>query len=385
MDSFQKISEKFVNLLRGDAIHHDNMLFKLHHQVNFSVILVGVLFIFGENYFNGKAIVCLDGNDYSNQFCWLHGTGHIHKDLRGSAELCGMKQGAGVTDRHTSYYLWLPFLLTVCLGLVKLPRVIWKKLCEKGVMENLVGDNKEDAEKIARKLKKMRKQNRSARYLYFFTFCEVLNVLMLVACFIILNRLLHGEFSRYGINVTDYYSKGSNQGEGSFDNPMCNLFPTVVACNYCTGSIGGGCIDKHNKICILSNNLFNQYFFLILWFWWILLLAISVMGLIYRLAMLFINSFSKMVLQNVYLSPLNLEDEVNDLPLSSSECFLLGRLAMNVKGSTMKKVIEELKPRVRNQDNSNHHVSVETTSLNGDEATAGSNGMPLINLQSNGV
>ena len=391
MDSFQNIAEKMRNLLRGDEIHHDNLLFKIHHQLNFCVILVGVLFIFGENYFNGKAIVCLDGDDYSNQFCWLHGTGHIHKDLRGDTELCAMKQDAGVTDRHTSYYLWLPFLLTVCLGLVKLPRVIWKNLCERGVMKNMVGDNKEDAdaEKIAMTFRKIRKQKRSDRYLYSFAFCEFLNVLMLVVCFIILNSLLHGDFSSYGTDVTDYYSSGSNKGEGSADNPMCSLFPTVVACSYCTGSIGGGCNDKHNKICILSNNLFNQYFFLILWFWWILLLTISVIGLIYRLAQLFITSFSKMVLQTVYLSPFNLENKVDGLSLSSSECFLLGRLAMNVKGSILKKVIEELDPQVRKQNNANHHVSVEPVSENEDMTSSGvvettpGQGFPLINLQSN--
>ena len=79
MDQFTRI--KLKNLFKTDSVHLDNFLFKLHNQVNFFVILVGVLFIFGENYLNGKAIVCRGGDSYSNQYCWLHGTGHLHEDL----------------------------------------------------------------------------------------------------------------------------------------------------------------------------------------------------------------------------------------------------------------------------------------------------------------
>ena len=67
MDVFGGLDLK--KLFKKDEVYHDNFLFKLHHQVNFFVILVGVLFIFGENYLNGKAIVCRGGDDYSNQYC----------------------------------------------------------------------------------------------------------------------------------------------------------------------------------------------------------------------------------------------------------------------------------------------------------------------------
>ena len=91
-------------------------------------------------------------------------------------------------------------------------------------------------------------------------------------------------------------------------------------------------------------------FFLILWFWWVLLLTISMIGLTYRLAQMFITSFSKSVLKVVYLAPYGLDQKVNMLSLSSAEYFLLGRLAMNVKGSTMEKVIKELRYSVSTQD-----------------------------------
>ena len=130
MDRFGGLELK--KLFKRDEVLHDNWLFKLHHQVNFFVILVGAVFIFGENYLNGKAIVCRGGDDYSNQYCWLHGTGHLHKDLaKDITGLCAMDQGEVTEkdDRQTHYYLWLPFILGICMGLVKIPRVVWKNIC----------------------------------------------------------------------------------------------------------------------------------------------------------------------------------------------------------------------------------------------------------------
>eukprot|EP00090_Calanus_glacialis_P011542 TRINITY_DN19927_c0_g1_i1.p1 TRINITY_DN19927_c0_g1~~TRINITY_DN19927_c0_g1_i1.p1 ORF type:complete len:384 (-),score=92.99 TRINITY_DN19927_c0_g1_i1:37-1131(-) len=348
MDAFGGLELK--KLFKIDKVHHDNWLFKLHHQVNFFVILVGVVFIFGENYLNGKAIVCKGGDDYSNQYCWLHGTGHLHQDLaKDITGLCAMDQGEVTkkNDRQTHYYLWLPFLLAICMGMVKMPRVIWKNLCERGIMSSLAGDGTQMGEKIAARFKKLKKRSASLWYHVCFAVCEVLNIVMLLVCFHIMDSLLNGRFWSYGIDVNNYY--GSKPTEEALKsnpdlakpNPMCNLFPTEVACNLCTGSIGGGCNDKSSILCILSNNLFNQYFFLILWFWWVFLLFISILGLIYRAAQMSIPAVSKAVFQS-YLTPYGLDYTVSKLSLRPSDYFLLGRLAINVKGSTMEDVINEL-------------------------------------------
>jgi len=337
-------------LFKKDDVHHDNLLFKLHHQVNFFVILVGVLFIFGENYLNGNAIVCKGTDEYEEQYCWLHGTGHISKELEEDITgLCAMDQTEATKDldRQTHYYLWLPFLLAICMGLVKMPRIIWKNICERGLMKSLVGDGNKMGEKIANRFKKLRKRSATVSYHVSFAVCELLNIVMLIICFYILDSLLNGKFWSYGIAVNNYYGTKPSSTELTSNsglnkpNPMCNLFPTEVACNLCTGSIGGGCKDKVSKICILSNNLFNQYFFLILWFWWIILLAISVLGLVYRAAQMSMPALSKAVFQS-YLTPLGLENKINRISLRPSDYFLLGRLAINVKGSTMEEVVDEL-------------------------------------------
>ena len=344
MDQFTRI--KLKNLFKTDSVHLDNFLFKLHHQVNFFVILVGVLFIFGENYLNGKAIVCRGGDSYSNQYCWLHGTGHLHEDLaKDITGLCAMDQEevTGDSDRQTHYYLWLPFILGVCMGMVKIPRVIWKNLCERGLMASLV--ERETGEKIAARFNKLRK--RSKIYFIGFVVCELLNIIAVVLCFHILNSLLNGKFWSYGVDVNNYYGTKQTQDQMKSNpdlekpNPMCNLFPTEVACNLCTGSIGGGCNDKQSILCILSNNLFNQYFFLILWCWWIFLLSVSIIGLIYRAGQMTIPSLSQTILI-FKLSPLGLEYNASKLNLNPADMFMLGRLVNNVKGSVMEGVLDEI-------------------------------------------
>ena len=344
MDQFTKV--KLKSLFKKDDVRHDNSLFKLHHQVNFFVILVGIIFIFGENYLNGKSIVCKGGDSYSNQYCWLHGTGHIHKDLAdGITGLCSMDQEEVTenNDRQTHYYLWLPFVLVVCMGMVKIPRVVWKNVLERGIMASLV--ERQTGEKIAARFYKLRR--RSNVYFICFVICELMNIAAVLLCFHILDSLLNGKFWSYGVDVNNYYSTKPTQEELKSNpdlekpNPMCSLFPTEVACNICTGSIGGGCNDKSSFLCILSNNLFNQYFFLILWCWWVFLLFISILGLLYRAAAMTIPSMSQTIFR-FHLTPFGLEYKASKLSLRPADLFILGRLANNLKGHVMEEVLDEL-------------------------------------------
>ena len=64
-------------------------------------------------------------------------------------------------------------------------------------------------------------------------------------------------------------------------DPMCELFPTEVACNINIGSTTGA-LDRTNFLCILGNNLFNQKYFFVLWLWWIFLMLVTLAGVLYR-------------------------------------------------------------------------------------------------------
>ena len=98
-------------------------------------------------------------------------------------------------------------------------------------------------------------------------------------------------------------------------------------------------------LCLLSNNLFNQYYFLILWFCWVSLLTVSALALVYRLAQIFLPDVSRWVfLRKLEPHGIDLSDwkpgQLEDL--SSAEYFLLGRICQNLKGSQIGRVLQEL-------------------------------------------
>merc|ERR1711860_7296 len=293
-----------TNLFKSDSVKHDNSLFRLHHQVNYFFVLVGVLFIFGQNHF-GSPIKCYNTDDsYVEQYCWFHGSGHLHIDLSKKVSGCvayQKQEGFGEGDqRHTRHYLWLPFTLGLCLAIIKTPRVIWKHWCEGGILSSIL-DN-DTPKKIAARIKEL-KRDGARKYFLSFIFCEILNILSIVLCMVTLNALLGGNFWNYGTELFKFYSdteedrlnKVSLQGE--LVNPMCNVFPTEVSCNVYFGALQGE-IQIENKLCMLSNNIFNQYYFFVLWFWWVILLTLSLVFLVYRLIFLMVPSFPVFVLKN---------------------------------------------------------------------------------------
>merc|ERR1712001_472004 len=185
-------------------------------------------------------------------------------------------------ERHSHYYLWIPFVLVLCLAVIKAPRLIWKEVCERGMIAGAVGgtDGK-PADKIAERFKRLRR--RANKFHRAFFLCELLNIASVIICFTILNTLFGGNFFDYGSKFAAYSGSGSEDTERETVNPLCNLFPSVVSCTLLTGGATGNA-DRTNILCLLSNNIFNQYYFLILWYWWVTLLTVSALGLVYRLA-----------------------------------------------------------------------------------------------------
>jgi len=339
MDIFGNIDLRKV--FKRDPVLHDNLLFKLHHQANFTLVLFGVAFVFGMNYLNGNAIVCTgkEVQDYHKQFCWLHGSGHIPPSLAGQMNIkCQADQNdnSDPNERHTHYYLWIPFVLGLLLIIIKAPRFIWKVVFERGHLKGVVGDGKEIAEKMSYRFTKLKKRNRARFYYVGYFICEMLNLLCLVACFFILDSLFDGKFRDYGTNVLNYDKTDSHAVD-----PKCNLFPTEVSCNVQTGGIDGNA-DENNFLCLLSNNLFNQYYFLILWWWWVTLLALSVGGFVYRLAQIISTDISRNVF--IYkISPFGQAGRVKYLKdYGQAEFFLLGRICQNLKGSQIEDLMYEL-------------------------------------------
>ena len=91
---------------------------------------------------SGKAILChTQMSEYARSYCWIHGTSYVRQALQGQATGCFVDQTRIQSDEDapvTAYYLWLPYLLTVCFLLARLPRSLWKRFLECGLARNIL-------------------------------------------------------------------------------------------------------------------------------------------------------------------------------------------------------------------------------------------------------
>jgi len=323
LDGFQK-------WFKTDQVTIDNKLFRLHHQVSFAILFVGLIFIFVENHLNGSAITCKDDDVYANKFCWIHGTGHVAENLRNKVTQCipNQKINTGSKDDPTiTYYLWLPFLLVCLMGLAKLSRTVWKSV-EGGLIESII--KSQDKEKIGREFINKSREKNQVKFRSFhikFFFCEILNIAAVLISMWICDQLFNGKFWSYGNNVFEYMKLSPDlQDTYEIPDPKCDLFPTEVSCTVKVGAIVGG-TDVKNFICILANNIFNQHYFFLVWIWWVALLIISGICLVFRVARIVLPAFSMKIFRFRY-GNLGVVSSIRGL--SGADFFVLDRMAENL-------------------------------------------------------
>jgi hypothetical protein len=277
-------------LFKKDDLIIDNYISRLHHKVTFLLLLIGVIFIFGENYLDGQAIVCSEADGYTQKFCWLHGTTYVADHLMQRIaktsgrhfDCSGNIEGTNTNHRLFAYYIWLPFLLLVAMLFSKFPRTLWKELLEGGVLKSIMIRSRSEGDLDASRSAEVYIKLKTNRGLMYYTIklisIEVGYIVGALLSMVIFDHALGGNFMRYGMDTTEYLQ----QSESKLSNPMCRVFPTVVSCN--VQKVGtNNEIEEYNTVCLLSNNLFNMYYFLVLWFWYVILLTISFVGLAYRI------------------------------------------------------------------------------------------------------
>jgi len=360
------IVSNLLKWFKGDELTIDNPLFKLHHQASTFVIMFGLLFIFLENHLDGRAIICQGGDQYARSYCWIHGTAYVREHLQGKATGCFVDQSKIESEEDapvTAYYLWIPFLLTFCFGFAKFPRSLWRNFLENGLIRNIIGGQNDPAV-VAQNFLDFRM--RYAKYHVYFGLCEFLNIVMVLLSMMLTDSLLLNKFFGYGQEVLNYIWSVKHIGpDGKYlsHDPMCELFPTEVACYIRIGATTGA-IDRSNYLCILNNNIFNQKYFLVLWLWWFFLIAVSTIGLVYRFARIMIPDLSRSVLMRKVRAW-----RLENLELSGADCFVLDLLGDNLGHPIMDQVLGEiakktlLKNDLDHVDNHNQNLLKSTTAL----------------------
>merc|ERR1719469_1672300 len=204
------------------------------------------------------------------------------------------------------------------------------------LMEKIIENRDADPSVIAENFVDLR--HRYSKYQMQFAFCELLNICMVFLNMFICDMLFLNKFWTYGTETWGYLRAFTPYGQ-KLHNPMCELFPTEVACYITIGATTGG-KDQSNYLCILSNNLFNQKYFLIIWLWWVILACFSCLGMVYRVARMMMPELSRTLLKwKVMRSKWEMEGLQN---LTGADYFMLDRMLDSLKHKVFAEVMVEV-------------------------------------------
>jgi len=169
-------------------------------------------------------------------------------------------------------------------------------MLERGLMANFYNSNKsldvlraneDDLNHLVKKeVRGFRRLGRWTTITYYFKFlaCQCLALLVWYLTFHGTDQFLDGKFATYGTDVKEYYQL-EDEDKGSRANPMCNTFPTRVACKLVTTGTGGG-ENVQIEYCILTLNIINDKIYLALWFWFEAIYYIIIAQLIWEVCFL---------------------------------------------------------------------------------------------------
>lgn len=202
-----------------------------------------------------------------------------------------------------------------------------------------------------------------------FVFCELLNLTNVTLHMYLVDQLLGGEFSTYGIEVLKYAFLADEERV----DPMVKIFPKVTKCTFHNfGS--SGTIQRYDGLCVLPINMVNDKIFIALWFWFLTLFAITFAFMIFR----FITMCSKgLRISILRASAPNLTRKVWSLlkiQLGFGDWLILQMMSHHLDIQIFSEILKEIKKvsdeNSRSMSTTIFEVNCDTDVENGDEYEA---------------
>ncbi|GJQ72981.1 putative structural component of the gap junctions [Trypoxylus dichotomus] len=281
------------NLIKVTHIHIDSPVFRLHYSLTVMVLIAFSLIVTTRQYV-GNPIDCVHTKDIPedvlNTYCWIHSTytvrGAFYKKVGVDVPYPGVETAKDEADKKLyRYYQWVCFCLFFQALLFYTPRWLWKSW-EGGKIHALmmdldIGICSETEKKLKKRLmldylcENFQYHNWWA---YKYIICEALALVNVIGQMFLMNRFFDGAFLTFGIDVIQFMD--SDQ-EDRVD-PMIQIFPRMTKCTFYKYGVSGE-IERHDAICILPLNVFNEKIYVFLWFWFIILAILTAGTLIYRI------------------------------------------------------------------------------------------------------
>ncbi len=154
---------------------------------------------------------------------------------------------------------------------------------------------------------------------------------------ILLDRFFDGTFITFGIEVMSFADRDQ---EDRID-PMVYIFPRMTKCTFHKFGTSGE-IEKHDALCILPLNIFNEKIYIFLWFWMLALGGLTFLVVVYRVLICLFSSFRAYLLKIRYR---RLKGECIEVIMEKTvvgDWFLLYLLGQNLDPIIFKDVVHEL-------------------------------------------
>lgn len=364
----------------------DNVVAKLHYRLTTLILFTCVVLISTMDLI-GDRIHCNVGQHLSddhlhfvNTFCFIYGTFTVNKHFNNSENAIYPGVGPYVhgkdATRYHTFYQWVPFVLFLQALLFYAPHYLWKNFEDgklkqfSGCFEFLVLATQSDEQSVHRihddadivipsrtgkhekfvEVSKCFVERLSTFNLWAFGLVtsEVLNFINVIGNIYFINSFLGGTFLRYGSEVVSFLSMDP---ENRVD-PMHFVFPKMTKCLF--NPFGhSGSVNQMDLLCLLPQNIVNEKVYVVLWFWFVILSALSAAALAWRLVTISLHSRSEILNRYIFYSahPVNINPSVLNVimkKLSYSEWLFLYHIGKSIDGFVfqdfMKYVAQELDP-----------------------------------------
>lgn len=356
-----QILNSIKSFLKFDKTKIDNFVFSLHYEVTVIILVAFALFVTTNQYI-GDPIDCMIDEipkKMIDTYCWIYGTYLVSNKINGEIGRDVIEPGVtnfindGTHERkHYAYYQWIGFVLLFQALLFYIPYYVWKTW-ENGRLKTLslnLNSPVLDAE--------YRRERQSAvstylyenlrhhnMYLIRFVFCELLNLMNIVAQILFIDWFLDGEFKTYGIQVFKFVQMHPDLRI----DPMVYMFPKVTKCSFHKYGPSGS-IQFLDGLCLLPLNIINEKIYIFLWFWFLILSVLSIFSLIYRINILCIPK-----LRHVLLSMrvgFSSRKSINKLleKCYIGDWFILYQLSKNIDSIIFKDIVSELNEKLNSDD-----------------------------------
>jgi len=307
---------------------------------------------------NGASITCaMVGPDDSwtipkgviNSYCYIQSTftvpGLVGDGMQAHPGV-GPGKGGSTDEKHKAYYQWVSFLLFFQAMLFYFPHLV-HKTWEGGKIASIISGlhrvvlEKEDRHAREKILAKYIRDNLTThnmwgvrlvvtRYLY------LLNVMLNL---FIMDIFLDYEFSTYGLQVINLME---DDMPGRID-PMARIFPKVTKCTMRKYGPTGS-IQNHDAICVLPINIINEKIYVMLWFWLLLLGALTLLSLLFNTLVFITPALRNFMLRSNGSQRSGTLQKLEDICrlLQFGDWMILYQLSRNMEGVVWAEFISEL-------------------------------------------